>query len=549
MKTEEEIKKHLLSSIVISLCYKTPESDKALRKILRKFPKDGKELFSKAEILNHYRKMISEGSLERNGEAEDFLVTKPTRSASGVTAVTIMTKPFPCPGRCVFCPDEENMPKSYLSNEPGSMRALENSFDPYRQVTSRLSALRNTGHSTEKPEIIVLGGSFSHYDDAYRIEFTKGIYAALNDFETDVGSGRKTDKYEKVNRFSSLLTEQKKNENAKTRCVGLSFETRADMIDENEIIFLRRLGCTKIQLGVQSLDEEVLNMNGVGMKTEDIRRAFNLLRSAGFKIQAHVMVNLPGSDPAKDMETYKKLFRDPLCPDEVKIYPLAVVKKSPLYKKFESGEFSYYPIDTLIDLLSCMLKETPRYCRVTRMIRDIPLNSTAGDAPSNNLRETVEKAVKKSEGNDINIRNREIKGDSLTGDLAYVQTIYNCGPYQERFIECIDEREKLAGFLRLSIPLQYLRSKSEKSVRFPKELSGSALVRELHVYGKPVAIGEKNPKRSQHRGIGTKLLQIATEASYSTGCRVLSVISSVGTRNYYRKLGFMDGEMYQHRFL
>ncbi len=548
MKYENKYTKKDMSQLycaVLAISVVESPDEKKVKKILRKYSKEGGGFFSKAQLLKFYRKMVQERKIRPNDGAEEILRTKPTRSSSGIVSVAVMTKPNPCPGKCIFCPDEENMPKSYLSNEPGSMRALENRFDPYKQTLSRLKALSNTGHETGKCEIIVLGGSFGSYEDEYRIDFSRAVFEALNDYSDDKSREEKKD-HMFFDKMDALLYQQKLNENAKKRCVGLSFETRADMIDEGELIFLRRLGCTKIQTGVQSLDEEVLKMNKVGLKIKDVERAFFLMRSAGYKIQAHVMLNLPGSDPAKDLMTYKKLFSSPFMPDEVKIYPLMVVKKSPLNEMLKKGEFRYYEKETLVSLIASFLSQTPVYCRVSRIIRDIPSTETVGESPSNNLREEVEIQIKKKGMKDSNIRSREIKGNALEGELFFSDTLYQCAPFTEHFIQCVDSKGRLAGFLRLSVPSEYSRGEAEESRNFVPEVKKSGIIRELHVYGRTAAIGEKSKVKSQHRGIGRKLIQTASEVSLSCGCSVISVISAVGTRNYYRKLGFRDGDLYQH---
>ncbi|MBN1149604.1 tRNA uridine(34) 5-carboxymethylaminomethyl modification radical SAM/GNAT enzyme Elp3 [candidate division WOR-3 bacterium] len=537
-----------LYSAVLSLKNMKNPKDTDVRKILRKYPKQGRGFFAKAEIFKLYRKLALEGSIERNAALEKILVTKPTRSSSGISAVTVMTKPFPCPGKCLFCPEEKGMPKSYISSEPGSMRAKQSNFDPHGQVLSRLTALSETGHNTGKSEIIVLGGSFSSYEKRYRIDFTTGIYEALNEFKTNEGlqESHANEQNKLRGSMDSLVSVQKENENSPTRCVGLSFETRVDLIDRDETVFMRRLGATKIQIGVQSLDEDVLAQNRVGFKTKDITRAFSFLRGAGFKIQAHVMVNLLGSNPQKDIMTYKNLFQSPLCPDEVKIYPVAVVYNSPLYSKYARGEYTYYKQRDLLDTLSKMLCATPNYCRVNRIVRDIPKNCTVGDSPPNNLREKVEEILRDSGRNDLNIRNREIRRNKIFGEIKINVTSYFSGVFEEKFIECVDGKNKLTGFLRLSLVPDACRQISENQGFTLDELKNSAVIRELHVYGEPAQIGEYDFSKSQHRGIGKMLVRAARRISKERGYRVLSVISSVGTRNYYRGIGFKDGDMYQH---
>jgi len=394
---------------------------------------NGGQLYSRDELIRAYRTYAgTDGLPPFDGALIQRLRLKPVRTSSGVTPVTVLTKPFPCPGECIFCPNDVRMPKSYLSDEPGAQRAEQNSFDPYLQTMSRLTAYYNIGHPTEKIEIIILGGTWSFYPETYQLWFVKRIFDALHDYGAGIDRsvkiegmlfeqsqlhplrntthvdvhGEQLDKsynqivqsiYEaEMHRSRDVMTHilhdgherspldeyatwdeleaaHRFNETAPSRCVGLVIETRPDQISAEEVLRVRRLGCTKVQIGFQSLNDTVLKMNRRGHNVAATRRAVRLLRSAGFKIHAHWMPNLYGSSPQADVEDYQRMFDDPdFRPDELKIYPCSLIESAELMRHYKNGTWEPYSHQALLDTLIECLRATPEYCRLTRIIRDIP---------------------------------------------------------------------------------------------------------------------------------------------------------------------------------
>jgi len=367
MQNNEEKLKTILEEIS-----KTTDWDSSsLPTILRKYPKDEKFTFAKDELVSAYHKF--KGQIQNSDTVEERIRKKPTRTNSGVAVVTVLTKPFPCPGNCIYCPNEPNMPKSYISSEPGAQRALTNKFDPYAQVYNRLIALKNIGHNIEKVELIVLGGTWSFYPEEYQLFFINECFKAMNDMkEESFNLIKPKEGYFEQTSWNELTKEQEKNENAYCRNVGLVLETRPDYITKEEVIKMRRFGCTKVQLGIQSMSNSILRKNNIGRDSNDVIEAFKLLRFAGFKIHGHWMPNLYGSTLKKDISDYKKLWSKKLSPDELKIYPTSIIPNTKLFSLYKKGLYEPYDDSELQYVLKTILPTTPRYCRLTRIIRDIP---------------------------------------------------------------------------------------------------------------------------------------------------------------------------------
>ncbi|MCP4040149.1 MAG: tRNA uridine(34) 5-carboxymethylaminomethyl modification radical SAM/GNAT enzyme Elp3 [bacterium] len=551
----------------------------ALDAILRRHPRAGKGFFSRAEIIAGYRAFVdSHGFRLKESEFVARVRRRPVRSQSGVTPLTVLTKPFPCPGRCVYCPNDLRMPKSYLSDEPGAQRAANNRFDPYLQTWNRLAALRATGHSTEKIELIVLGGTWSVYPEPYQIWFAKRCFDAMNDFGADVDgralAARNTADYDgfaaaaspgvrdgplynqivrgalreqgregvvEVEKASweALECSQRLNETAVCRNVGFSVETRPDVVTQAEVMRIRRLGCTKVQIGIQSLSDPVLDAVLRGHSVADTRRAMSLLRRAGFKIHAHWMPNLLGATPADDCEDYDRLFGDPdFRPDELKVYPCSLIESAELMHYYRRGQWRPYTHEELLDVLTYVLSRAPRYCRLTRVIRDISSDDIVAGNKLTNFRELAQEALALQGGQSCDIRAREIRGERFDSERVQLRkTRYATGTGDEVFLELVTPEDRIVAFLRLALPAQ---------PALCDEIGDSALIREVHVYGGALDLGARDRDLAQHRGFGTRLVDEARGIAATEGFHDLAVISAIGTRGYYRKLGFRDGALYQH---
>ena len=508
----------------------------SLTQILKKYPKDGNKLFRHDELVKGY------DYLNINDEqVKERIRLKPTRTNSGVATVTVLTKPFPCPGGCIFCPNDPSMPKSYISSEPGAQRALQNMFDPYAQVYNRLIALKNIGHNIEKVELLVLGGSWSAYDNQYQISFVTGCFKAMNDISKETKGYIEPKDTIPEYTAQDLVEAQHTNETAYCRNVGLVFETRPDLITEEEVLNLRKLGATKIQIGIQTLDDKVLKANNIGRTTEDVKKAIKLLRLAGFKIHIHWMPNLYTSTVRKDILDYKKLWGKDFCPDEVKIYPTSVIANTYLYFLYTQGKYKPYTEEELLDVLTNTMPLTPRYCRLSRIIRDIPSEEIMGGNKKTNLRQIAEDAIKEK-GKKLNdIRSREIKNERVSWENLALEVVkYKTSTGVEYFLSYkTKDADKICGFLRLSIP-----DTRNRKDNYITELRDTAIIREVHVYGKVMSLNVNSNGESQHLGLGKRLIEQAEDISKRESFKSISVISAIGTREYYRKRGFELGKLY-----
>lgn len=538
--------KDQLSKILEFIDSKDDSSYEQVRKILSKHRKDDGNFFSKDELVAGYHHLIEQGVFDDNSELLEKIRMKPTRTMSGVTTVTVLTKPYPCPGNCIFCPDDVRMPKSYLSDEPGAQRAEKNLFDPYLQTYNRLVAIRNIGHNTDKIELIILGGTWSYYPEEYQIWFIKECFRALNDFGSNAKIKEITPEGYATNRSESatweeLFEQHRTNETADSRCIGLVVETRPDHVTEEEVIRIRKLGATKVQIGIQSLDDEILAMNGRGHTVSQTIHAIKLLRMAGFKIHAHWMANLYGSTVEKDIADYKKLWEEDIQPDELKLYPTSIIEGTILNKLYQHGKYKPYTHEELLQVITEAMKATPRYCRITRVIRDIPSDDIVYGNKYTNFRQMAEQDLIEKGQRCQCIRCREIRGSKVEKDDLAIEIIeYKTVLGRELFIsyKTISD-DKIVGFLRLSLP-----KRDPTNRQFIDELIDNALIREVHVYGVVVGIGEKEKGRSQHLGLGKKLIQKAEEIAQKEKFSGISVISAIGTREYYKKLGYGKGSLY-----
>ncbi|HLG25327.1 MAG TPA: tRNA uridine(34) 5-carboxymethylaminomethyl modification radical SAM/GNAT enzyme Elp3, partial [Candidatus Gracilibacteria bacterium] len=489
--------------------------------------------FSNIELLKAYRELISRGEMTEDRDFWKVLRKRGVRSHSGIANITVITKAFPCPGKCIFCPTEPRMPKSYLSNEPAIMRAILNDFDAYRQTLNRLESLYRTGHHTDKIDVIVSGGTWSFYPKKYQTAFTRGIFNALN---------------YPAPKARSLEEAQKTNETAANRCIGLSFETRPDHITEDELKRLRKLGCTKIEIGVQSLNDRVLEINRRGHGIAETKKAIQLIRDAGYKINCHMMPNLYGSGLETDYQDFVELFSNPAYrPDWLKIYPCMVVPWSQLEKIHADGKHVPYSDEELIQLMMRVKPLVPEYVRIARLIRDIPATSILGGSKVSNLRQVIHQRMKSA-----GLECRCIRCRQVTEEKVYINDVelkvqeFDASEGREFFITFNDvERDKLCSLLRLRFSSHSLKGERH----FIKELEGAALVREVHTYGEQVRVSGEHEGTSQHIGLGKQMMLKAEEISRTKGYKKIAVISGIGVREYYRKIGYELEGTYMVKYL
>ena len=482
--------------------------------IIRQYPRPGGGLYSRDQLLRAYRHLCAAGALAPDPRLEQALSRKPTRTISGVAPVSVLTPPHPCRGCCLYCPTVPDAPKSYLPDEPGVQRAIRFGYDPFAQTAGRLQALENIGHPTDKVELLVLGGTWSDYPPDYQEWFVRRCLDAMNEQDSP-----------------TLAEAQALNETAPHRNVGLVVETRPDCITSEEVRRLRALGVTKVQLGVQSLDDEILALNRRGHTVAETRAAVRRLRLAGFKILLHWMPNLYGATPERDLEDFRRLWDDPaLRPDELKIYPCLLLEGTPLYDLWREGKYQPYDEETLVQLLVACKALIPPYARLNRLMRDIPAPNIVAGVTRSNLREVVREEMARQGLRCRCIRCREVRGRPVDpSSLTVTVTPYETDATGEHFLAGETPDGYLAGFLRLSFP----RVEPEL-----EELRGSAIVRELHVYGPALELGRRRDGRAQHIGLGTRLLERAADMARRAGYRRLAVIAAVGTRPYYRARGF-----------
>ena len=498
-----------------------------LTRLIEKHVRDENGAVSRDKIIDAYQRMTARGMLPFERGVFEKLRLSPVRTISGVAPLAVLTGPYPCPGECIFCPEVAGFPKSYLPDEPGAQRAAIARFDPFKQTASRLRAFENVGHATDKIELLILGATWSAHPHKYQEWFIQRCLDALNGADS-----------------ASLVDAQKINETAEHRNVGLVIETRPDHITLDEVRRLRWLGATKVQLGAQSLDDNILARNKRGHDVEATRRAVRLLRLAGFKLHLHWMPNLLGATPASDRADFRRLWDDPaLCPDEIKIYPCSLIEGTELYAHFQRGEYRPYTDEELIELLVDCKTVVPPYCRINRVIRDIPANYIAAGSKTSHLRVVVQREMKQRGLQCHCIRCHEVRNEKVDADALRLETTtYATDATIEHFLSYVTPRGKVAGFLRLSLP-----SPDAPRDEILDELRRCAVIREVHVYGRALEIGETSRGEAQHAGLGTRLIEQAMQIARDAGYRRIAVISAIGTREYYRRLGFERGELYMAR--
>ena len=496
---------------------------------------------SKNILVTVYRELVRRGEWENDPSLLAKIRMKPMRTLSGVTTVTVLTKPYPCPGDCIFCPTDQRMPKSYLPDEPGAMRALHHGFDPYEQVAARLEALHAVGHPTDKIELLILGGTWSSYRKDYQAWFLRRCLEAMNGIDSREPEPDHR-QFPRVD-YAALEAAQTLNERAAHRNVGLVIETRPDHVTTQELAWLRRLGVTKVQMGAQSLDDHILEINKRGHTQEETHQAVALLRAAGFKIVLHWMPNLLGATLESDREDFSHLW-DGLDPDEIKIYPTQLLENADLYAYWQRGEYQPYSTEQLVNLIADIKPTIPLYCRVNRVIRDIPSDNVVDGNKRTSLRQDVHRELKRRAQKCACIRCREVRGQQISTDqLQMDDLIYQTDHAEEHFISWVTSdahkpAARLVGYLRLSLP-GHDSPETELA-----DLQGAAIIREVHIYGQSLQVGEEKEGAAQHAGLGTKLLEKADQIAREQGYERIAVISAIGTRAYYLARGFKRGDLY-----
>ena len=489
--------------------------DEQKRKLSKKYKIN---ILLNSDILKEYKKQLRLGKIKRNLNLENILKKRSIRTLSGIAPVAVLTKPYPCPGECAYCPNEKDVPVSYLSNEPAVMRAIRCNYNPYTQVQDRLKALEANGHNPNKIELIVIGGTWSYLPIEYRYWYIANCFKAANDYNKKKNKIRQQKNLNNLREH--LHKEQKRNEKAKYRIIGLTLETRPDYISDIELLSMRELGCTRVEIGVQAISDKILTLNKRGHGVKEIAEATKRLRQYGFKITYHFMPALPGSSPRKDFEMFKTIYSDPrFQPDQIKFYPTVVTKGSLLYKWWQKGKYKPYTDKQLQNLIIKCKAIVPKYTRIIRLIRDIPGESIEAGNKVTNLRQIMQDKGIKCDC----IRCREARGKKLPQKIVKEIITYKAGDGQEYFISLTDnKKETLYGFLRLRI---------DKDSPI-----ATAIIRELHVYGELVPVGEK--KKTQHAGLGKTLISEAEKIAKKHKVTEIAVISGVGVRGYYKRLGY-----------
>lgn len=459
-----------------------------------------------------------------------ILVKKPVRTISGVANVAVMAKPSNCPGKCIYCPEGENSPKSYTGLEPATRRGKMFNYDPWKQTENRIAQLKAIGHSTDKIELIIMGGTFMAQPKKYQRWFVKRCLDALNAKES-----------------KTLDRAKKLNESAKTRCVGLTIETRPDYCTQSHIDSMLDLGATRVELGVQTLSDAIYKKVSRGHTVKDVKTATKALKDSAMKIVYHMMPCL-FQDEKEDQLMFRKLFKDPsFQPDMLKIYPALVIEGTGLCSMYRNKKYTPLTNKKAAVLLARVMQEIPRYVRIMRCQRDIPKEKIIAGPTAGNLREIAEQYLEKNKKTCNCIRCHE------AGHLYYKKGIlpekvttgiekYDASGGKEYFIASEDKSQKIIlGYLRLRIP--------SKSTNRQEIDSNTALIRELKVFGTALPLREKNSASFQHHGIGKKLMHESEKIAKKESRKKIIVISAVGTKEYYRTLGYTDDGPYMSKTL
>ncbi|NPE26747.1 tRNA uridine(34) 5-carboxymethylaminomethyl modification radical SAM/GNAT enzyme Elp3 [Methanococcoides sp. SA1] len=458
------------------------------------------------------KKSAKKKQLKTKNQKPKTSIRKPTKTLSGVTPVAVMLPPRPCPhGACLYCPTH-NAPQSYTPQSPAVLRARECDYDPKKQIQVRLKSLQAMGHPTEKIELIIMGGTFLSYPEKFQKSFVKSCYDAMN------------------RRASKSLDHAKQiNETALHRCIALCIETRPDFCTPKHIKDMLNFGATRVEIGVQAIDDKIYKKVNRGHTVQDVIDATKRLKQAGFKVGYHLMPGIPGSNPKKDIKMFKKIFKSKdFKPDQIKIYPCQVLKGAGIENLYYGGEYCPYTKEQTAEIIRKMLKLTPRYCRIMRIMREIPPHYLIAGTKNIDMRHDIERHLNKGKEKIQEIRFREIglalrDGIKINTKIFLKTTKYKASGATEYFIEITNPQNILFGLIRLRL-----------------EKNSPATIRELHVYGQALTLDSRlsTLDHAQHKGLGKQLMQEAEKIAKKKGNKKIRVISGIGVREYYKKLGY-----------
>lgn len=517
----------------------------SLQKLSRKIIEDieAGKIGSKEGIENRKKKLCRElefPGVPKNSDilkfteddeekAQKLLKTKPMRTISGIANIAIMARPAPCGGGCIYCPKGENAPQSYTGKEPATRRAIRNQYDPYNQAQDRLNQYEKNGHAIDKSKLIIMGGTFPFQDPQYQRDFMR---EAFNGFNTYTGNE------EKVN---SLKEAKRINETADVRCVGVTFETRPDICETEHIDRLLEFGGTRVEMGVQTVFDETHERTNRGHGMDKVVEATKRLKNTGFKVAYHLMLGLPGEDYEDDIRKFKEVFSNSdYQPDEIKIYPCEVIQGTELYRRYEEGNFEPITDEEAKERLKEIQKNViPPHVRIKRVMRDIPSTEVDAGPQLTNMRQLALEELEEEGERCRCIRCREVghvkqKHGEEPENVELLERIYDASGGKEFFLSYEDpDKDIILAFLRLRAP--------EESFR-PEIDDDTLIVRQLKVLGSSTALGEEG--EVQHQGFGKRLMELAEEKARELGRDKIVVISGVGTREYYRKLGYEKEGLY-----
>jgi len=535
----------------------SPEKTKRISREIIKFLIENPH-FSRNKITNikgkigkkhNYKKVIKNATILGYATPDEkeiilpMLKRRSTRTLSGVSVIAIMTKPLPCPGTCIYCPGQNSQPgekvaQSYTGREPAAMRSIHNNYDPYEQVQSRIRDLEAIGHNVDKIELICMGGTFLSTDLEYQQQFIQGALEGI------------------IERKVSSLDEAKKlAETSKRRVIGITIETRPDYCKEKHVDRMLKYGTTRVELGIQTVYDDIYNLVKRGHTTTDSIEAIRIAKDAGLKINAHIMPNLPGSNYSKDIEIFNTLYSNPSYrPDMLKIYPCLVIKGTELYDWWKNGKYEPYDTEELVELIADVKKNLPSYVRIQRIMRDIPATLIQAGCKNSNLRQFVQERLKKSGGKCNCIRCREygISTKTKTFDKSSLDQIkiyrqdYDASQGNEVFLSYENKKDGyLVGYLRLRKP-------SELAHRPELNDGCTLIVREIKVVGEMVPKDLKPIRftQIQHRGFGKLLMKEAEKISREDfDAKKLAVISGIGARDWFYASGYKLDGVYVSKFL